>query len=350
MREVAADFERWLANGQSIALATVVQTWGSSPRQVGAKMAMATSHEISGSVSGGCVEGAVYETGLDVIRTGQPQLLHFGVTNDTAWDVGLACGGKIEVFVRRLDSNLYAALRRAMTADRSLVVATIIGGPLDLLGREMLIADDGAVFGTLGGELDHAAIEAGRVALCAGQSNRFTLSAVEPIELFLDVITPSPEVIAIGGVHIAIALTHLAKVMGYRTTVVDPRGVFGTKARFPHVDRLIQAWPDEALAQIKLSCLSAVVMLTHDPKLDDPALKMALPSEAFYVGALGSRATQEQRRQRMLAAGVREIDLAKLHGPIGIDLGGHTPEEIALAVMAEIVAVRNGRPPILLTQ
>jgi xanthine dehydrogenase accessory factor len=157
------------------------------------------------------------------------------------------------------------------------------------------------------------------------------------------VITPSPEVITVGGVHIAIALTQLAKVMGYRTTVIDPRGVFGTDARFQHVDRLIHAWPDEALRQVNLSRLSAVVMLTHDPKLDDPALKIALPSEAFYVGALGSRATQEQRRQRMKAAGLRESDLARLHGPIGIDLGGQTPEDIALAVMAEIVAVRNGR-------
>ena len=138
--------------------------------------------------------------------------------------------------------------------------------------------------------------------------------------------------------------------MGYRTTVIDPRGVFGTEARFPHVDRLIHAWPDEALKQINLSCLSAVVMLTHDPKLDDPALKIVLPSEAFYIGALGSRVTQEQRRQRLLAAGISEANLARLHGPIGIDLGGQTPEEIALAVMAEIVAVRNGRSPDILTK
>jgi xanthine dehydrogenase accessory factor len=156
------------------------------------------------------------------------------------------------------------------------------------------------------------------------------------------VIAPSPEIITVGGVHIAITLTQIAKVMGYRTTVIDPRGVFGTDARFPHVDRLIHAWPDEALSQITLSCLSAVVMLTHDPKLDDPALKIVLPSEAFYIGALGSRVTQEQRRQRLLAAGMGETDLAKLYAPIGIDLGGQTPEEIALAVMAQIVAVRNG--------
>lgn len=141
------------------------------------------------------------------------------------------------------------------------------------------------------------------------------------------------------------ALTQLAKAMGYRTTVIDPRDVFGTEARFPHVDRLIHTWPEEALRQITLSCLSAVVMLTHDPKLDDLALKIALPSESFYIGALGSGVTQEQRRQRLLAVGIRESDLDRLHAPIGIDLGGQTPEEIALAVMAEMVAVRNGHIP-----
>ncbi len=175
--------------------------------------------------------------------------------------------------------------------------------------------------------------------LCAGQSQRQTLS--DSIEFFFDVIAPSPEVIAIGGVHIAIALTQLAKVMGYRTTVIDPRGVFGTEARFPHVDRLIQAWPDEALSQISLSCLSAVAMLTHDPKLDDPALKIVLPSEAFYIGALGSPVTNAQRRERLLAAGLRTSDLDKLHSPIGLSIGSQSPEEIALAIMAEIVAVRN---------
>jgi xanthine dehydrogenase accessory factor len=265
------------------------------------------------------------------------------VTNETAWDVGLACGGSIDVFVQRLDRDWYATLRPLINADRSSVVVTVIRGPLDLLGHELIVGDDGKVIGAIEPEIDREVLAAAQEVLCTRKSQRFTLSSPEPIEIFLDVIAPSPEIITVGGVHIAIVLTQIAKVMGYRTTVIDPRGVFGTEARFPHVDRLIQAWPDEALRQIDLSCLSAVVMLTHDPKLDDPALKIVLPSEAFYIGALGSRATQEQRRQRMLAAGFRESDLARLHGPVGIDLGGQTPEEIALAVMAEIAAVRNGR-------
>jgi len=350
MKSILPDLDRWYTDGEAIALATVVQTWGSSPRQVGSKMALTASGHICGSVSGGCVEGAVYETGLAVIKTGQPQLLHFGVANETAWEVGLACGGSIDVFVQRLDREWYAALRPIITSERSGVGVTVIRGPRDLPGRQLIVKDDDQTLGSIAPEVDHAAITAAQDARHSGQSQRFKLSTAEPLEVFLDVITPSPEVITVGGVHIAIALTQLAKVMGYRTTVIDPRGVFGTDARFPHVDRLIHAWPDEALRQVNLSRLSAVVMLTHDPKLDDPALKIALPSEAFYIGALGSRATQEQRRQRMLAAGISERDLAKLHGPIGIDLGGQTPEDIALAVMAEIVAARNRRSPDILTQ
>jgi xanthine dehydrogenase accessory factor len=350
MREVAANIEQWLTDDQPIALATVVQTWGSSPRRVGAKMALTSSGEMCGSVSGGCVEGAVYETGLDVIKSGKPQLLHFGVSNETAWEVGLACGGSIDVFVQKIDREWYAALRPFITADRSSAIATVISGPIDLLGRSLIVNEQGDVTGAIAAEIDRAVVAAAQEALCGGQAQRQTIAAAEPLEIFLEVITPAPEIIAVGGVHIAIALTQLAKVMGYRTTVIDPRGVFGTAARFPHVDRLIHAWPDEALQQINLSCQSAVVMLTHDPKLDDPALRIVLPSEAFYIGALGSRVTQEQRRQRLLAAGISSANLAKLHGPIGIDLGGQAPEEIALAVMAEIIAVRNGRSSDILTE
>ena len=341
MREVMADIDRWLAVGESIALATVLQTWGSSPRQVGAKLALTASAQVSGSVSGGCVEGAVIETGFSVIKTDQPQLLHFGVANETAWEVGLACGGSIDVFVQRLDFTLYTAIHTALQSDRSSVIVTVIRGPIDLLGRSMIVNDAGEVIGTLGAEVDRDALEAANVVLRAGQSQRQALS--DSVELFFDVLAPAPEVIAVGGVHIAIALTQIAKVMGYRTTVVDPRGAFGTEARFPHVDRLIQAWPDEGLGQINLSGLSAVAVLTHDPKLDDPALKIALPSAAFYVGALGSPTTQAQRRVRLHAAGLSAELLDRLHSPIGLEIGSHTPEEIALSIMAQIVACRNQR-------
>ncbi len=339
MREVTADIDRWLAHSESIALATVLQTWGSSPRQVGAKLALTASGAVSGSVSGGCVEGAVIETGFGVIKTGQPQLLHLGVANDTAWDVGLACGGSIDVFVQRLDRVSYAAIRSAGSDDRSSVIVTVIRGPIDLLGRTIIVNEAREVSGTLGAEIDRVAMAAALEVMCAGQSQRKTLS--DSIELFCDVIAPAPEIIAVGGVQIAIALTQLAKVLGYRTTVVDPRGVFGTQARFPHVDRLIQAWPTEALGQLRLSCLSAVAVLAHDPKLDDPALKIVLPSPAFYVGALGSPITQAQRRMRLRTAGLSDANLDRLHSPIGLEIGSKSPEEIALAIMAQIVACRN---------
>jgi xanthine dehydrogenase accessory factor len=341
MKEILSDLDRWCAQRESIAVATVIQTWGSSPRRVGAKMAITASGQISGSVSGGCVEGAVAETGMDVIKTGKPQLLHFGVSNETAWDVGLACGGSLDVFVKALDSTHYERVRPVFQAERALVIATVLGG--SLAGREIVVCEDGTVIGSVGEGLDQPILAAAQEAMLTEKPRRFTLPAADPVDVFLDVIAPSPEIVVVGGVHIAITLTQLAKVMGYRTIVIDPREAFGSQERFSHIDCLIQEWPDKALDQVKLSRRSAVVMLTHDPKIDDPALKIALPSPAFYVGALGSRLTQEQRRQRMRDAGISESNLTRLHGPVGIDLGGQTPEEIALAIMAEIVAVRNSR-------
>jgi xanthine dehydrogenase accessory factor len=341
MRDILPDLTQWQAQGDPIALATVVQTWGSSPRQPGAKMGMTTGHRLTGSVSGGCVEGAVYETGMEVLQTGRPRLLHFGVADETAWEVGLACGGSIEVFVRPLDRALFAAVSAALAEERPFATLTLVSAPADLLGQELLLRDDGAVTGQIGGGLNEAALAAARAALQAGASQRLTLA--EGAEAFVEVCLPSPTLVVVGGVHIAIALAALAKTLGYRTIVVDPRKAFGTEARFPHVDQLVQQWPDEALARIGLTRSTAVAMLTHDPKLDDPALKIALPSPAFYVGALGSRNTQVKRRQRLLADGLTEAQLSRLRGPIGLDLGGRTPEEMALAVMAEIVAARNGR-------
>ena len=346
MRDVLPDIDRWRAQGKPIAVATVVETWGSAPRGVGAKMALTPDNEISGSVSGGCVEGAVFDTGVEVLKTGRAQLLHFGVADDTAWEVGLACGGTIDVFVSALNPPLYEAARAALLEERPFAALTVVNGPLPVLGQTLMLRDDGKVIGALGAGLDEQALPAARAALAAGRSQRLPLSlSGEAVEAFVEVSLPSPTLIVVGGVHIAIALTALAKTLGYRTIVVDPRKAFGSEARFPaaRVDQLIQRWPDEALTQVSLTRSTAVAMLTHDPKLDDPALKLALPSPAFYVGALGSRKTQDKRRARLLAEGLTEAHLVRLRGPIGLDLGGRTPEEVALAVMAEIVAARNGR-------
>ena len=339
MRDVTDSIDQWQAAGQPVALATVVQTWGSSPRQAGAKMALTPAGQIAGSVSGGCVEGAVYESGVEALQTGQPRLLHFGVADETAWEVGLACGGSIDVFVQPLQPDFYAQARAALGGSAAFAVVTIVAGPPELLGRALLAAEGAAPWGSLSPALDAPALDFARTALAEGQSRRAALA--EGVQVFVEVVLPPPTLIVIGGVHITIALVALAKTLGYHTIVVDPRKAFGSAERFPHVDRLVQAWPDEALADIPLTRGTAVAMLTHDPKLDDPALKLVLPSPAFYVGALGSRTTQAKRRQRLLDDGLPAATIDRLHGPIGLDLDAHTPEEIALSIMAEIVAMRN---------
>lgn len=339
MRDILPDLERWGAENESIALATVIQTWGSSPRRAGAKMALTPDGKITGSVSGGCVEGAVYEAGVEVLKSDRPQLLHFGVADETAWEVGLACGGSIDIFVKPLDTNFFNAVRAALVDERPAVVVSVVRGPAELLGRELLVSEDGKVTGSLPTELEKQARDLARETLDLGESRRAQLN--EDIEVFVEVILPPPTLIAVGGVHITIALMALAKTLGYRTVVVDPRSAFGNQDRFPNVDRLIQSWPDEAFEEIPLTRSTAVAMLTHDPKLDDPALKIALPSPAFYIGALGSKTTQAKRRQRLLDEGLTEEQLNRLHGPIGLEIGAGTPEEIAMSIMAEIVAARN---------
>jgi xanthine dehydrogenase accessory factor len=339
MRDILPDLDRWRAEEQPIALATVIQTWGSSPRRAGAKMALTPDGKITGSVSGGCVEGAVYEAGVEALKAQRPQLLHFGVADETAWGVGLACGGSIDIFVKPLDAKIFKALRSVLVEERPAVLVTVVHGPDELLGREMLIEENGTVTGSLASGLDKQAHAAVQETLMQGESRRVTLR--EDVEAFIERILPPPTLVAVGGVHITIALMALAKTLGYRTVVVDPRSAFGNVERFPNLDRLIQQWPEAAFQEIPLTRSTAVAMLTHDPKLDDPALKIALSSPAFYVGALGSKTTQAKRRQRLLEDGMTEEQLNRLHGPIGLKIGAGTPEEIALSIMAEVVAARN---------
>jgi len=335
MRDILADLESWQRDGKSIALATVVQTWGSSPRRAGAKMAFTSDGRITGSVSGGCVENAVVEAGMESLRTRQPRLLHFGVADETAWEVGLACGGSIEVFVQPLDPDIFQSVHSVLKEERSGISATVIKGPEEILGRELLLQDDGRQTGTISAEWDEQVLKLAHETLSTGSAHRVSLN--EDVEIFLEPILPSPALIIVGGVHIAIALASLAKTLGYRTIMIDPRTAWGNEQRFPHVDQLITKWPQEAFEKVHLTRSSAVVMLTHDPKLDDPAVKIALSSPAFYVGALGSKKTAVKRQERLLNDGLSEAQLSHLHAPIGLDIGAQTPEEIALAIMAEVV-------------
>ncbi len=354
MRDVMPDIDRWLGQGEAVALATVIRTWGSSPRAAGAKMAMTPSGGMSGSVSGGCVEGATFEESVRALKDNRARLIHFGVADETAWEVGLACGGSLDVFVQPLEPAIYATYRELLMAERPFAAATLVKAasvppfPNPLSGeqegkgsnRAFIVDEGGALVAFAGSAPDTAELAAARDVLVAGQA---VCLALPSGEWFIEAVWPAPTLIVVGGVHIAIALTTLAKTLGYRTVVVDPRKAFGNATRFPHVDRLVQAWPDEALTQIGLSRTTAVALLTHDPKLDDPGLLVALRSPAFYVGALGSRVTQARRRARLKAAGLSDEQLARLRGPIGLDLGGRAPEEVALAILAEIVAARNGK-------
>jgi xanthine dehydrogenase accessory factor len=334
LRDVAEDVERFRGGGARVALATVVRTWGGGPRGPGAKMAMTADAQIAGSVSGGCVEAAVVEEGRGVLATGKAKLLHFGVDDETAWNVGLSCGGSIDIFVEELDGDTFDALLEAGRNRRAIARATVVRG--SGLGKSVLVLEDGA---TEGDAVDSRLVAAARGAIDSGVPSFLSLD--DETEAFIDVELPAPMLAMVGGVHISIALTAIAKTLGYRTVVIDPRSVFGSGERFPHVDELLQDWPDEALSSVGLDRSSAVATLTHDPKIDDPALMTALRSPAFYVGALGSRRTHEKRTRRLREKGLTDEELARLHAPVGLDIGARTPEEIALSVMAQIVAVRN---------
>ncbi|HSL42279.1 MAG TPA: XdhC family protein [Anaerolineales bacterium] len=341
MRDILPDLDRWHAEDGQLALATVLQTWGSSPRRAGAKMAVASDGQFTGSVSGGCVENAVIEAALDSMKTDRARLLHFGVADETAWEVGLACGGSIDIFVKPLDADFFPFLRAAWTQETDSVHVTVIRGSEHILGREMLAREDGSVTGSIGNHRDKKAVELASEVFMHGTSQRVMLD--EETELFLEYIAPPPTLIVVGGVHITVALVSIAKTLGFRTVLVDPRSVWGSEERFPNVDQLIQSWPQEAFTQVPVTHSTAIVMLTHDPKLDDPALKVALDSPAFYIGALGSKTTHAKRRERLLAEGVNEAQLSRLHAPIGLDIGAETPEEIALAIMSEVVEAYRKR-------
>lgn len=325
----------WRAGGQRVALATVVGTWGSSPRPAGSQLAVREDGAFVGSVSGGCVEGAVVEEALAVIASGAPRLLSFGVADETAWGVGLACGGKIRVFVERLaaagdDGDLLSRLLADRAAKRTAVVAIALPA-----GEQRLIHPFEPEPG-LAPEL----LAAARAAAIADQS---TACEIAGRELFLCVHGPRLRLIVVGAVHIAQALCPMAAIAGFSVTVVDPRTAFATEARFPGVT-LSTEWPDRALAALGLDHRSAVVTLTHDPKLDEPALAAALRSDAFYVGALGSARTQAARLARMRALGFDDAALARIHGPVGLDIGARSTAEIAVSILAQIVARLRRRP------
>lgn len=294
----------WMAERHDVALATVVSTWGSAPRREGSMMAMRTDGTFVGSVSGGCVETAVLEAARTAIDSGEGRLLRFGVADEDSWEVGLACGGEIEVWVERVGPHL--PLEAMLAARERGGGATF---DLDLETGQWRDAGDappGAPGGGVSGGVFH-----------------------------LDV-RPPVRVVIVGAVHLAQHLVPMVQAAEYMATVVDARAAFAAEDRFPGAD-LVRAWPDQALDELKLDDRTAVVLLTHDPKFDDPSLRVALESDAFYVGALGSRRTHAKRVARLREAGVPDELLERIHAPIGLDIGARTPGEIAASIVGEIV-------------
>jgi len=339
MKDIVDDVGAWIAGGQNaIAIATVLKTWGSAPRRPGAKMAIDSQGRLTGSVSGGCVEGAVIEVARESLETGEARKLHFGVVDETAWSVGLACGGSIDIFVENLDLTTFERVKRLIDDEREGKILTVISGPRQIVGQKIIVDNEGGWNGDMAPELEQRMLE---LAATAVQTQVMDLD--EDTRVFVELIRPLPTLIAVGGGEISIALTRMASLLGYRTVVIDPRKIFASDARFPHVDKLIQKWPRSAFAEIELTPDTAVALLTHDPKIDDPSLGILLERELFYIGALGSRKTHAKRLERLAKKGFTTNETNRIHAPIGLDIGAASPAEIAVAVMAEIVSVRNGQ-------
>lgn len=330
MRALLPEYAR-MREREPVGRAVVVSVWGSAPQAEGAAMLVSASGAMAGSVSGGCVETAAAEAVQAAIAAGAPQLIRYGISDARAWEVGLSCGGTLELLV---EPEVAAEVLDAAAGPGGVVVATVLDGPA--IGRRLTVVDpargDDSELATLAFE-----------ALRTGRSRKATIPLDgQDATVFLEAFCRPPRLVVFGGVHVAAELVPLARALGYRTMVADGRPAFLTRDRFALADELIVGWPDEAFAQAGLDSATAVAVLTHDPKFDDPALLIALRSPAMYVGAIGSRKTQAARRERLRAAGLTEVELGRLFGPIGLDLGGRSPAETALAILAEITAARYG--------
>ncbi len=333
MKDVLTEVTSWVGRGDKVALATVVGFKRSAPRPPGSKMAVSSQGEVAGSVSGGCVEGAVVEYSDGILRGERPRLLHFGIADSEAWDVGLPCGGEIDVWIQAYDPGPFAELARQ--GGRAAEVTLLEGARP---GSKLLIEAGGERAGTLGApEIDAEAERIASELMWSGISERRG-------PYFIDVVAPPPRLIMFGAVDVAAALCTLARAAGWRCYVADPRARFATPERFPDADEVIAAWPEEAFARLGgIDPATSIAVLTHDPKLDDAALQIALRSPARFIGAMGSRRAQTARRERLLAAGFEDGDLTRLAAPLGLDLGASSREETALSILAEVVAARHGR-------
>jgi xanthine dehydrogenase accessory factor len=330
VRDLLTQYRRMREAGP-VGRAVVTSVWGSAPQAEGATMLVAGDGTMAGSVSGGCVEGAVAEEVRAAILRGSPGSVRYGVSDERAWEVGLSCGGTIELLVQ---PEVPEPVLAAAAGSGGVVVVTFLDGAR---------AGELAVITSADTDDTSLIARAAADALRTGRSGTVRLPAGDGgAAVFLEVFPRTRRLVIFGGVHVATALAPMARAVGYRVIVADGRESFLTRERFPDADELILAWPGDAFARTGLDAGTSVVVLTHDPKFDDPALLIALRSPAAYVGAIGSKKTQASRRARLRAAGLTEAELDRLHGPIGLDLGGRSPAETALAILAEMTAVRYG--------
>ncbi|MFJ3883171.1 XdhC family protein [Streptomyces sp. NPDC090077] len=354
MLDIAEELNRWVEQGRDFAVATVVAVGGSAPRQPGAALAVDGEGTAIGSVSGGCVEGAVYELCRQAIEDGETVQERFGYSDDDAFAVGLTCGGIIDILVTPVPvgsplREVLATALRAAAQGEAAAVARIADGPAELMGRALVVGPDGSFEGGYGGhpELDRTIAEEARAMLDAGRTGVLEIGADgrlcgEPLKVLVESSVPPPRMIVFGAIDFASALVRIGKFLGYHVTLCDARPVFATKKRFPEADEIVVDWPHRYLETAKVDGRTVLCVLTHDAKFDVPLLELALKLPVAYVGAMGSRRTHEDRNKRLREVGVTELELARLRSPIGLDLGARSPEETALSIAAEIVANRRG--------
>ncbi|KND40418.1 XdhC family protein [Streptomyces stelliscabiei] len=361
MLDIAEELHRWVEHGRDFAVATVVAVGGSAPRQPGAALAVDAEGTAIGSVSGGCVEGAVYELCRQALADGEPVLERFGYSDEDAFAVGLTCGGVIDILVtpvRACDPvrPVVAAALSAATSGEAAALARIVSGPADLRGRALLVRPDGAYDGGYGAhpELDRTVAAEARAFLDAGRTGTLEIGEQgsrcgAPLTVLVESSVPPPRMIVFGAIDFASALVRVGKFLGHHVTVCDARPVFATRDRFPQADEIVVDWPHRYLERTAVDARTVLCVLTHDAKFDVPLLQLALRLPVAYVGAMGSRRTHLDRNERLRQVGVTELELARLRSPIGLDLGARTPEETALSIAAEIVAARRGGSGVALT-
>jgi xanthine dehydrogenase accessory factor len=362
VRDILSKVTKWWAAGETFGLATVVRTFRSAPRDPGAALAVSPDGEVVGSVSGGCVEGAVYELTMDVSQTGEPVLQTYGVSDDDAFAVGLTCGGILDIFVERVNQAQFPELGEiaaAVERGEPVAVATVIGGPGQVGARRVIWGQDGSgpaeegwhtgASGTLGSgaRLDGAVDDDVRGMLAQGLTGIRRYGAHgerrgDELSVFVNSFAPPPRMLVFGAIDFAAAVARVGKFLGYHVTVCDARKVFATKSRFPDADEVIVEWPHRFLASTSIDGRTVICVLTHDPKFDVPLLEVALRTPAGYIGAMGSRRTHQDRIERLREAGLTDAELDRLRSPIGLDLGARTPEETAVSIAAELIQLRWG--------